>query len=115
MDAKEVRRRLGLFELQARAGELLADRATWHALNHPEAGRTGYGPMSKLFYSEMVQQVLADLMDMTAPESLINGSGPLAEVERLYRQSQVATVYAGSSEIQRSQIAEVFLGLPRSR
>lgn len=115
LESKDVRRRLGLFELQARAGELLADRATWHALSHPEAGRTGYGPMSKLFYSEMVQQVLADLMDMTAPDCLVNGSGPLAEVERLYRQSQVATVYAGSSEIQRSQIAEVFLGLPRSR
>ncbi|MFD2780568.1 acyl-CoA dehydrogenase family protein [Novosphingobium pokkalii] len=41
--------------------------------------------------------------------------GKLAILERLYRQSQVATVYAGSSEIQRSQIAEVFLGLPRSR
>ncbi|MFB0874122.1 MULTISPECIES: acyl-CoA dehydrogenase [unclassified Sphingobium] len=115
MESKDVRRRLGLFELQARAGTLLADRATWHALSHPEAGRTGYGPMSKLFYSEMVQQVLADLMDMTAPDCLINGSGPLAVLERLYRQSQVATVYAGSSEIQRSQIAEVFLGLPRSR
>lgn len=115
IDSKDVRRRLGLFELQARAGVLLADRATWHALSHPEAGRTGYGPMSKLFYSEMVQQVLADLMDMTAPDCLPNGEGKLAILERLYRQSQVATVYAGSSEIQRSQIAEVFLGLPRSR
>ena len=115
MESKDVRRRLGLFELQARAGELLADRATWHALSHPDAGRTGYGPMSKLFYSEMVQQVLADMMDMTAPDCLVNGGGDLAVLERLYRQSQVATVYAGSSEIQRSQIAEVFLGLPRSR
>jgi alkylation response protein AidB-like acyl-CoA dehydrogenase len=115
IESKDVRKRLGLFELQARAGELLADRATWHAITHPEAGRTGYGPMSKLFYSEMVQQTLADLMDMTAPDCLVNGSGPLAILERLYRQSQVATVYAGSSEIQRSQIAEVFLGLPRSR
>jgi len=115
MEDKEVRRRLGLFEVQARAGELLADRATWHAINHPEAGRTGYGPMSKLFFSEMVQAVLTDLMDMTAPDSLVRGTGPLAILERLHRQAQVATIYAGSSEVQRSQIAEVFLKLPRSR
>jgi alkylation response protein AidB-like acyl-CoA dehydrogenase len=112
---KDVRKRLARFELQARAGELLADRATWHALSHPEAGRTGYGPMSKIFYAEMAQIVLSDLMDMTAPESLVRDCGPLGELERLHRQAQVASIYAGSSEVHRSQVAEVFLKMPRSR
>ena len=52
---------------------------------------------------------------MTAPESLAYASKDAAFINQCYRHSQVATVYGGTSEVQRSQVAEKQLGLPRTR
>jgi len=71
--------------------------------------------MAKLFHGESSQAIYADLMDLAAPDTLAGDAGPLTTLEHLHRQVQVESIAGGTSEIQRSQIAEVYLGLPKSR
>ncbi len=73
------------------------------------------GSMSKLFSSESFRIDAADLLDLTAPESLASQSPSAAFLNLSYRHSQGTTIYGGTSEIHRSQIAERALKLPRSR
>lgn len=93
--------------------EMLSLRALWSAeerLKLPAAG-----PMSKLFSSEKFLADASDLLDLTAPLSLSKRAGPAAFVNQCYRHAHGTTIYAGTSEIHRSMIAERALGLPRSR
>jgi alkylation response protein AidB-like acyl-CoA dehydrogenase len=78
-------------------------------------GRATFGPMSKLFSTEQYQRDALDLMDLCAPESLMQSSQGLGHVEIGYRQSIGMTIYGGTSEIHRSLIAEQGLGMSRSR
>ncbi|MFC3172705.1 acyl-CoA dehydrogenase [Novosphingobium bradum] len=73
------------------------------------------GSIGKLFSSEMFQADAADLIDLAAPESLFKRKGPIAYINQSYRHAQGTTIYGGTSEIHRSQVAERGLGLPRSR
>jgi alkylation response protein AidB-like acyl-CoA dehydrogenase len=61
----------------------------------------------------------ADLLDLWAPDSLLRkgADGAIAEgdPEFAYRVAAATRVYAGTSEIMRSIIAQLALGLPRSR
>jgi len=54
-------------------------------------------------------------MEVAAPWSLLAEDGPLAEIERMFRQSIAQTIYGGTSEVHRSVIAETALHLPRGR
>jgi alkylation response protein AidB-like acyl-CoA dehydrogenase len=74
-----------------------------------------FGPASKLFSTEAFITDSADLLDLTAPDSLLRGDEDLALIERGYRHSTATTIYGGSSEIMRSMVAERRLGMPRSR
>lgn len=75
--------------------------------------------MSKLFQTEILVQDAQDLLDLTAPASLLRQGQPGAiedgEFEFAYRLAPAPTIYAGTSEIMRSIIAQFALGLPRSR
>jgi alkylation response protein AidB-like acyl-CoA dehydrogenase len=75
----------------------------------------GQGSMCKLFSSEKFRTDSADLLDLTAPASLSKRAGPLGFLNQCYRHSQGTTIYAGTSEIHRSMIAERALSLPRTR
>ena len=55
------------------------------------------------------------LMDMMGPESLLCGDDALHPIELDFRLSTATTIYAGSSEIMRSLIAENSLNMPRTR
>jgi hypothetical protein len=68
-----------------------------------------------MFSSEAYRADAADLLDLTAPESLASASRDAAYINRSYRHSQLAVVYGGTTEIHRSMIAEKHLGLPRTR
>jgi alkylation response protein AidB-like acyl-CoA dehydrogenase len=74
-----------------------------------------YGPMAKLFSSEKFLSDSRDLLDLTAPHSLSKREGPAGALNLAYRHAQGTTIYGGTSEVHRSQIAERTLGLPRTR
>jgi len=94
--------------------QMLCYRGIW-AVYNKVPHRTSFGPMSKLFSTEMYQKDACELMDLFAPDSLFRDDEDLAEVELGYRQSIGMTIYGGTSEVHRSLIAEQGLGMPRSR
>ena len=77
------------------------------------------GSMTKLFSSERYQQHCDWFLDMQGPEGLLRWGTPEApndgEIEENWRHAPVTTIYGGTSEIQRNNIAEHRLGLPRAR
>jgi alkylation response protein AidB-like acyl-CoA dehydrogenase len=109
-----IRNRIARVKAHAYMTELIAKRAMFHGVTNP-ARRTAFGPMSKLFGSETKQRDLGDLMDLTAPDSLFRSREKLGQIEEHHRGSQGGTIYGGTSEVHRSMIAEVGLGLPRTR
>jgi alkylation response protein AidB-like acyl-CoA dehydrogenase len=92
---------------------MLANRSLWAA--EKKLPNAGYGPMTKLFSSEKFLTDARDMLDLTAPASLSSREGHGAFINQCYRHAQATTIYGGTSEIHRSQIAERGLGLPRSR
>ncbi len=74
-----------------------------------------FGPAAKLLGSEYWVRCSADLMAMAAPDTLLPGYTPAGRIERQFRRSVPSTIYSGSSEVQRSIVAEAGLGLPRTR
>lgn len=93
--------------------DVLNRRTTWSGA----AGKAQkhFGPTAKLFGSEAWVSCSADLMAMAAPDSLMQGYTPAGAIERQFRRAVPSTIYAGSSEVQRSIVAEAGLGLPRTR
>lgn len=94
--------------------EVLGKRGLYFGINDPTR-RNAHGPMLKLFHSEAMQRDMADMFDLIGPDILFPQFGGIGEVEINHRLAQVGTIYGGSSEVQRSTIAEIGLGLPRSR
>ncbi len=93
--------------------ELITYRAQWAATE--KKPNLAYGPMAKMFSSELFIRDARDLLDLTAPLSLSKRKGAAAEINQFYRHAQGATIYGGTSEVHRSMIAEKALGLPRTR
>lgn len=93
--------------------EMLAWRAMWAGIE--KKPNEGQGSMGKLFSSESFLGDSADLLDLCAPESLTETSGPAAYLNLQYRHSQGTTIYGGTSEVHRSVVAERALKLPRTR
>ncbi|HEY1974122.1 MAG TPA: acyl-CoA dehydrogenase family protein [Pseudonocardia sp.] len=111
------RGRIARVVADAEASRLLALRAGWVAAQGEAT--MSEGPMAKLFSTEAYTRHAADLLDLVGHEGL-RSSGPdvprgAGVLEHAFRHSQVTTIYGGTSEIQRSIIAERGLGLPRSR
>jgi alkylation response protein AidB-like acyl-CoA dehydrogenase len=78
------------------------------------------GPESssvKLFWSEMSQRMHDTAMDLMGPFGLLVAGSPRAvrngRLQRSYVYYRAATIFAGTSEIQRNIIAQRILGLPR--
>ncbi|MCB2074706.1 MAG: acyl-CoA dehydrogenase [Novosphingobium sp.] len=93
--------------------EMLGLRSLWSAeekLNLPAAG-----PMAKMFSTEKFLEDGSDLLDLTAPLSLSKREGAADHLNMSYRFAHGSTIWAGTSEVHRSMIAERALGLPRSR
>ncbi|SFF96467.1 Acyl-CoA dehydrogenase [Novosphingobium sp. CF614] len=93
--------------------EMLGLRALWGAENKIEIPAAG--AMSKGFTSDLFLADASDLLDLTAPLSLSKRPGAAEAVNLAYRFAHGATIWAGTSEVHRSMVAERGLGLPRSR
>jgi alkylation response protein AidB-like acyl-CoA dehydrogenase len=114
IERPEVKCVLAKIATHTTIAQMLCYRGIWAVYNQiPE--RASFGPMSKLFSTEMYQKDACDLVDLFAPESLLHNDPDLREVELGYRQSIGMTIYGGTSEVHRSLIAEQGLGMPRSR
>jgi alkylation response protein AidB-like acyl-CoA dehydrogenase len=112
-----VRERLAHVLVQAEVAQTLGLFALWAGAEG--VSNHGEGPMGKLFGAETLIQDSADLMDLAAPDSILNleaeGAAGDGQIEHFYRLSAATSVYAGTSEIMRSIIAQAALGMPRSR
>ena len=95
------------------ASELIAFRANWTQVHGK--GNGAYGPMAKMFSSELFITDSRDLLDLTAPHSLSKRKGAADAINLAYRHAHGTTIYGGTSQVHRSMIAEKGLGLPRSR
>jgi alkylation response protein AidB-like acyl-CoA dehydrogenase len=105
--------RLARTVADALVSEMLTMRALWGSQNKRDLPAAG--PMSKMFSSERLLRDSSDLLDLTSPESLSHREGAAEAVSMAYRFAHGATIWAGTSEVHRSLIAERVLGLPRSR
>ena len=105
--------RLARVYTHAAISEGLSARALWTRLaGEPDLA---YGPSSKVFTTEAFITNSADLLNLSAPDSLVRGKNGLGVVEIGYRHSTATSIYGGASEVLRSMVAEKRLGLPRSR
>jgi alkylation response protein AidB-like acyl-CoA dehydrogenase len=75
------------------------------------------GSMTKLYSTEHLCSDVSAAMDAFGSAAVLAEKGPSLGglLEYMYRHSVVTTIYGGTTEIQRSIIAETGLGLPRSR
>jgi len=93
----------------------------WRTLTRLQK-RLPLGPESsfiKLFWSEMSQRMHDTVMTLLGSRGLCWQPGPYAvangRLSRSYLYYRAASLFAGTSEIQRNILAERVLGLPRSR
>jgi len=113
LEDPQVLSRLSRVAVHCEVSNLIFRRCLWARVN--DIPDRAYGPMSKLYSTEAFLRDSTDLMDMTAPDSLLKGQDGLGLIERSHRHAAATTIYGGTSEVQRSIIAEKALGLPRSR
>lgn len=108
-----IRHSLARLDAHVALLECLSIRAIW--AGHAGQSERWYGPMCKLFGTESWSACCAELVERFAPLSLTGGSAGLTAIEAAARRGLQATIYGGTSEVQRSIIAETCLSLPRSR
>ncbi|HEY2428198.1 MAG TPA: acyl-CoA dehydrogenase family protein [Acidimicrobiales bacterium] len=111
----DVRRRLARVATETEVGRLLQHRSVWMA--HEGMVPEAEGPMTKLFSSEAMQRHAQEVTEMLGPDGLRSYFEPSApeggKIEHLLRFSLGTTIYGGTSEIQRTIIAQRGLGLPK--
>jgi alkylation response protein AidB-like acyl-CoA dehydrogenase len=116
LDRPKVRERLALATIDLQAGRLLSERMSDLAAR----GELPIveGSIAKLYSSEALVRTAASLVDTLGVDGILTPGGRDAPaggwVEAMHRHAQVTTIRAGTSEIQRTIIAERGLGLPRS-
>jgi 3-oxocholest-4-en-26-oyl-CoA dehydrogenase alpha subunit len=111
----DVRRRIARIAMEAEVSMLLQRRCVWMV----EEGHipVAEGPMSKVFSTEALARASQDVVELVGPDAVRSYFEPSApeqgRFEHLMRFSLGTTIYAGTSEVQRSIIAQRGLGLPR--
>ena len=111
----DVRRRIARVAIEVEVSMLLQRRCVWMS----EEGQipVAEGPMSKVFSTEALVRAAQDVNEMIGPDGLRSYFEPTApeqgRLEHLLRFSLGTTIYAGTSEVQRTIIAQRGLGLPR--
>jgi alkylation response protein AidB-like acyl-CoA dehydrogenase len=110
-------RRLGRVVAAAEVSRLLGAQATW--MRSTAMAGAVEGAMAKVYATEALLRGSGELLDATGADGLLGPDSPGAaaegELQHLYREAQISTLYGGTSEVLRGVIAERRLGLPRSR
>ncbi|HEX8147182.1 MAG TPA: acyl-CoA dehydrogenase family protein [Pyrinomonadaceae bacterium] len=100
-DFQVVQHMLADMLVKIETARALTYKAAWHALvlNHPEASR--YAAMAKYYSSEIAMQVATDALQ------LHGGCGFVKEspVEKMFRDAKVLSIYEGTSQMLKNQIA----------
>ena len=117
MDDPLVRERLVRVAIDSEVAKLLTQRSAWTAATGGEAGLQG--SMTKVFATEAYQKASRWIQEMAGAEGLLQFDEPDAAAEGWAeyhaRHAPVTTIYGGTSEINRNNIAERHLGLPKAR
>lgn len=112
-----VREKIGQVAMTVEVILALGRTSLWAGMG--EESIPGMGPMLKLLGAQTYIKDASALLDLAAPDSLFaKGSEPAVgggEIEYGYRLSTATSIYGGTSEIMRSIVAQVVLGMPRSR
>jgi alkylation response protein AidB-like acyl-CoA dehydrogenase len=112
-----VREKLARVAIDNHVSALLTQRSAWIAASGGLPGLEG--SMTKLFASEAYQKASRWFQEMAGAEGLLQFDEPGAAadgwIEYDARHSPVTTIYGGTSEINKNNIAERHLGLPRAR
>ena len=118
IDDPQVRAAIAKVAIRVEVSQVLGFRTVWGAAQEGVPSHV-HGSMGKLFASESLVSSASELLDLLGTEGVLQHGEADAPVdgwiEHAYRHSQVTTIYGGTSEIQRSIIAEHGLGLPRTR
>ncbi|MCR9096935.1 MAG: acyl-CoA dehydrogenase family protein [bacterium] len=116
-DDGRIKEQLGQTAIHAEVSRLLRHRSTWLAAEGKDLG--GKGAMTKSFSGTSYLDDAQRWMDLVGPAGLLeeDEDGALAggNFDEAFRQTPVNTIYGGTAEILRSLVAEVELGLPKSR
>ncbi|KBZ60899.1 hypothetical protein K875_03850 [Mycobacterium [tuberculosis] TKK-01-0051] len=111
----DVRRRLARIAMETEVSMLLQRRCVWMF----EQGDVpvAEGPMSKVFSTEALERASQDVVELVGADGLRSYLEPSApergRFDHSLRFSLGTTIYAGTSEVQRTIIAHRGLGLPR--
>ncbi len=117
LDDPRVREQLAQSAIHAEVGRLLRHRSTWlAAVGRPLGGK---GAMTKSFSASTYLEDAQLWAELAGPLSLLGPEEPHRVAgsffEEILRQTPVNTIYGGTVEILRSLVAEIELGLPKSR
>ncbi len=111
----DVRRRIARVAMEDEVSRLLLRRCVW--MTETGQNPVAEGPMSKVFSTEALVRASQDVMELVGPDAMRSYFEPTApeqgRFEYLMRFALGTTIYAGTSEVQRSIIAQRGLGLPR--
>ena len=117
IDEPAVREKLARVAIDNHVSALLTQRSAWIAASGGMPGLEG--SMTKLFSSEAYQKASRWFQEMAGAEGLLQMLEPDAAaqgwIEYDARHSPVTTIYGGTTEINKNNIAERHLGLPRAR
>ncbi|MFB4295120.1 acyl-CoA dehydrogenase family protein [Actinomadura sp. NTSP31] len=109
--------RIGRAVASAEVSRLLGVQASWSRTG-ARAGAVE-GAMAKVYGTEALIRESRALLDATGVQGVRNrgvaGAAAGGELQHLYRESQIATIYGGTSEVLLTAIARQRLGLPRER
>jgi alkylation response protein AidB-like acyl-CoA dehydrogenase len=118
MQDAEVRHLLSRIALENEVAKLLTQRSIWLSRQRGPHSVTA-GSEAKVFATEAYQRSAAAMQALAAPESLLRFDEPSAAaggwIDYDARHAVPQTIQGGTSEINRNNIAERRLGLPRAR